>query len=75
MILLHPGTRQYLSLNETGAFLWKLMENAATPTAMSEALCGRFDCTREEADEAVRELMQDLKEHKLVTFSDQGGRS
>lgn len=68
MILLHPRTGQYLTLNETGAFLWQAMGHSATLASLSEALFDRFDVTRTAADDAVRELMHDLEHHKLITM-------
>jgi hypothetical protein len=70
MILLHLATRQYLSLNETGAFLWKLMDNSTSLAGMSQALFNRFEVTPEAAEEAVGDLLRDLKEHRLITMSD-----
>jgi Coenzyme PQQ synthesis protein D (PqqD) len=67
-ILLNLGTGQYFSLNQTGALIWKLMESSTTLAGMSEALFDRFDVTPEAADETVRELMRDLKAHKLVSI-------
>lgn len=66
MILLHLATRQYFSLNQTGALLWKLMESSATLAGMSEALFHEFDITPDAARETVHELMHDLKTHRLV---------
>jgi hypothetical protein len=68
MILLHLGTRQYLSLNETGAFLWKLMDHATSLAGMSQALLDRFEVSPQTAEDAVAGLMRDLKNHKLITL-------
>jgi len=73
MILLHLGTKQYLGLNEPAAFLWKLMDNSTSLAGMSQALFNRFEVTPEAAAAAVRDLMRDLKDHKLITMSDPTG--
>jgi hypothetical protein len=72
MILLHLGTGQYLSLNETGAFLWKLMDNSTSLEDMGRALFDRFEVTPEAAEESVGNLMRDLKSHRLITISTSG---
>jgi hypothetical protein len=68
MILLHLGTRQYFSLNQTATLLWKLMESSTTLAGMSQALSDRFEVSPEMADETVRELMRDLQTHYLITL-------
>jgi hypothetical protein len=68
MILLHLGTRQYFSLNQTATLLWKLMESSTTLAAMSQALFDRFAVSPEMAGETVRELMRDLQTHHLITL-------
>ena len=68
MILLHLGTRQYFSLNQTATLLWKLMESSTTLAGMSQALFDRFAVSPETADETVRELMRDLQTHQLITL-------
>ena len=68
MILLHLRTRQYLSLNKTGAFIWKLMERSTTLAGMSQAFFDEFEVTPEGAEETVRELMRELKTHNLIVI-------
>ena len=70
VVLLHLDTRRYYSLNKTGALIWKPMDHSATLAAMSEALAEQFDVSAEAAQEAVCELMRDLKSHKLVILSE-----
>jgi hypothetical protein len=67
-VLVHLGTGQYFCLNETGTFLWNLLAGSATRDRMSQALFDAFDITPEAASEAVAELMQDLKTHRLITI-------
>ena len=70
VVLLHLDTKQYYSLNRTAALIWKQMDHSATLATMSQALCEQFDVSAEAAQEAVCELMQDLKSHKLVILSE-----
>jgi hypothetical protein len=67
-ILLNLETGKYFTLNQTGALVWKLMERSTTLAGISQALFDRFEVTPEAADETVRELMRDLKNHKLITI-------
>jgi hypothetical protein len=68
MVLLQLDTKQYYSLNQTGALIWKHMDHSATLAVMSQTLVEQFDVTAEAAGEAVRELIEDLKSHKLIVL-------
>jgi hypothetical protein len=67
-ILLHLGTRQYFSLNQTGTLLWKLIEGSTPLAGLSQALFDRFEITPEAAGESVRELIETLRSHNLITI-------
>lgn len=68
MVLVHLDTRQYYSMNSTGALLWNLMAQAPSIDAMSQALYERFDVTPEAARQTVCEFVEDLKAHNLITI-------
>jgi hypothetical protein len=70
MVLLHLGTRQYFSLNQTGSIVWQLLEQQSTMAAIRSALYDRFDVTPGEVSESVSELMGRLGSNSLVTFED-----
>ncbi len=70
VLLLHENSRQYFALNETGSLIWKMIEGAAAFEEIVQALCDRFDVGPEEAAAAITELLQELRENRLVT---QGG--
>lgn len=42
-----------ISLNDTGAFLWKLMEEECTRDQLVEALLQEYDATKEQAEQGV----------------------
>jgi len=69
VVLLHLDTKQYYSLNQTGALIWKQMEHCASLAATSQTLTEQFEVTAEAAREAVCALIEDLKSHKLVVLS------
>lgn len=55
-----------VNLNETGAFLWKLLENGSTEELMVEALLKEYDVDCETAKKDVGVFINKLKEAKLV---------
>ena len=75
VVLLHLDTKQYYSLNKTGAIVWKLIERSTPLAAITQALFKRFDVTPETADETVRQLIQELKTHKLITLTETESRT
>ena len=70
MVLLHLGTRQYFSLNQTGSMVWQQLEQRATLASISQTLHDRFDVTPGDALQTVIELMGQLGTHNLVTIED-----
>jgi hypothetical protein len=70
-VLLHLDNKFYYSLNETGSFMWQLIENksgSATMKDLVEALCDHFDVTAEQARADAREFIEDLAREGLVTM-------
>lgn len=67
-VLLHLETKYYYSLNETGCFLWKLLDkkDGATEDEMIVELCSAFDVVPERAKEDVADFIRDLKEQGLI---------
>lgn len=47
-----------IALNETGAFIWKLLENEKTEEELARALTEEYEVSYEEALEAVREFLE-----------------
>jgi hypothetical protein len=69
-VLLHLDNKFYYSLNETGSFMWQLIEKSGGSITMEqliEALCGQFDVNPEQARADVREFIEDLTKEGLVT--------
>ena len=67
-VLLHLETKYYYSLNETGCFLWKLLDkkDGSTEDEMIVELCSAFDVVPERAKEDVADFIRDLKEQGLI---------
>lgn len=55
-----------ITLNETGAFLWKLMENETDEGVLTAALLAEYDVDEETARKAVQSFVQTLKSHDLL---------
>ena len=50
-----------LSLNETGAMLWKLLQAGADKDAMVDALTKEYNVTRQTAMQDVEDYLQNLE--------------
>ena len=55
-----------VSLNETGAFLWKKLEGGAEFDALADALAKEYEITEDEAKKAVLGFTQSLKAAGLL---------
>ncbi len=67
-VLLHLESKYYYSLNETGSFLWKLMEKAEgiSEEEMIKELCENFDVKEGKAKQDVDEFIHNLSEEGLI---------
>ena len=55
-----------IALNETGAFIWKLLENEKTEEDLARALTEEYEVSYEEALEAVREFRELMEKEKVL---------
>ncbi len=55
-----------VSLNETGAFLWKQLENEKTVLELAEALAGEYGVTADQVTGDVEEFIELLKTHSFL---------
>lgn len=55
-----------VSLNETGAFLWKKLEDGAEPKELQMALCAEYEISESEAEVAVLSFTENLKATGLL---------
>lgn len=70
MVVLHMGTKRYYSLNETGAELWRLLENGTTVALAADSLVQLYEVSRAEAISAADRLIRDLVSENLVVETD-----
>ena len=67
-VLLHMGTKRYFSLNDTGAEIWRMLEQQVPVTEIPARLTATYDVPLAEAHLAVAELLAALAEQGLVTI-------
>ena len=66
VVLLHLGTTQYYSLNETGSLVWHLLSRDLTLQGVSEHLEAEFDVAPDHARQSVTDLAEELMAEGLV---------
>lgn len=52
-----------ISLNDTGAFLWKLMERECTRDQLVKAILEEYDATEEQAEQGVDRFVRTVMEN------------
>lgn len=67
VIILDLRTQLYLNLNDSGAVLWKGVNDEAGFGELVSRLRARFDVDVDQASADVRSFLDDLVEHGLVT--------
>lgn len=55
-----------VTINETGAFLWKILENGADKEDLLEALMKEYDVDEESAKKDITNFLQKLYNGKLL---------
>ncbi|MCR4621576.1 MAG: PqqD family protein [Clostridiales bacterium] len=58
---------QIMSLNETGAFLWKLLETGAEKSELLDSLMKEYEVDAETAEKDVDAFLTSLRERSLIT--------
>lgn len=66
-VLLHLGTNEYFSLNETGTLIWKGISDDRNLGEIGKELEKTFDVTNEQATQSVMRLVDELIAQKLVS--------
>ena len=65
-VLLHLGTNQYFSLNETGTHIWQGISKNLNLSEIRLELEKTFDVAAEQATQSVIQLVDELVSEKLV---------
>ena len=66
-VVLHLGSRQYFSVNETGVTVLEQLRSARTMAELVGAVTDEYDVTTEEAERTVRAFLERCLEASLVT--------
>jgi len=67
-VLLHMGTKRYFSLNETGAAIWRMVEEDVAVADIPARLSASYEVPIEDAHVAVVELLASLAEQDLLAI-------
>ena len=65
-VLHHLDNQRYYTLNETGWFIWKSLEQKLNLKQIAEKLQQEFDVDLNKAEQCVINLLDDLQSEKLV---------
>lgn len=58
---------QMITLNETGLFIWQLLESETTPEAIAQALIKEYSISQELADSTVSDFLDKLRHYDFIT--------
>jgi len=74
-VLLHLENKFYYSLNLTGSFIWRLLEEAQelTEDGIVEAVFENFEVSEAEAKSDVDDFIKDLSKEGLIRIEEIGG--
>ena len=69
-LLFNPDTGGVMLLNETGAFVFKLLDGSHTLPQIVDLLAQEYEVARSEAEQDVSELVDKLRRSELVGLID-----
>lgn len=70
--MLHMGTKRYYSLNETGSFVWRRLEDGIARAEIVAQVVAAYDVGIAEAEIAVTRLLDELVEESLIRVVEAG---
>jgi hypothetical protein len=65
-VVLHMGTKRYYSLNETGTFVWRRLEDGIEDTDIAAQMVEEYDVGIDVAKRAVAGLLAELVKESLI---------
>lgn len=65
-VLLHLGTSQYFSLNQTGTLIWQSLEKGLSLGEIGQVLEDKFEVTADRALQSVIDLVNEFINERLV---------
>ena len=67
-VLLNLKSKQYFVLNETGAFIWKLLNQERTIEELVREISEKFDVETEDARTDLMHLLEALEKAALIDW-------
>ena len=67
-VVLHMGTRRYFSLNDTGAAIWRMLEDDVALAEIPAQLGHRYEVDPTAARIALARLLDELAAENLITL-------
>jgi hypothetical protein len=67
-VVLNMRTKRYYSLNETGAMIWRLLEDEPQIADVVRRLVELYDVGEREAGQTLDSLLEALSEESLITL-------
>jgi hypothetical protein len=65
-VVLHMRTKRYYSLNDTGAFVWRRLEDGIARAIIVTQVVDEYDVGIAEAEVAVARLLDELVQEDLI---------
>jgi Coenzyme PQQ synthesis protein D (PqqD) len=66
-VVLHMGTKRYYSLNETGTFVWRRLEDGVPRREIVARVVEAYEVGIAEAEMAVARLLDELIQERLIS--------
>ena len=67
--VLNRRSSKIFSFNETGNFVWGLLESERTEKELADAVAGEFEVPREDAESDVHGFVRELSDYDLLVES------
>ena len=67
-VVLHMGTKRYFSLNETGAAIWRMLEDGVALSEIPGRLTQLYEIDEPAAQAALTRLLTELAAEELITL-------
>jgi hypothetical protein len=69
-VVLHMRTKRYYSLNETGTFVWRLLEDGVAEADIVADVVDEYDVGIAEAEMAVTRMLNELLQESLICVAE-----
>ena len=67
-VVLHMGTKRYFSLNETGAGIWRMLEDGVALSEIPARLATSYEIDVDAARMALTRLLDELAAEELISL-------